>query len=92
MIHTVLGIVNGLITLYAVFMLVYCLLTWFIRNPGNPLIRVLAFIAEPPLSPIKKILMRFYYFQNSPVDFSPLILFFILRLIVSVISLVSRHI
>ena len=89
MIQAIFWFVNLLISIYAGIMLVYCLLSWFIRDPENPLMRALSVVAEPPLKPIKRFLSRFYYFQNSPVDFSPLILFFILRLVVSLLAYLS---
>ncbi len=79
-------VLSRLISIYAAIMLIYCLSTWFIRDPQNGFIRLLASITEPPLVPIRRFLSRFYYFQNSPVDFSPLILFFFLRLLVSAVS------
>ena len=86
MIQTIVWFINVLVSAYAGVMLIYCLLTWFIRDPGNPLMRGLAFVAEPHLRPIKRFLNRFYYFQNSPVDFSPLILFFVMRIILSLLN------
>lgn len=86
MLYILIYVLNALISLYATIMLIYCLSTWFIRDRSNGFIRVLAAITEPPLYPIRKFLSRFYYFQNSPVDFSPLILFFLLRIVVSLLS------
>ena len=90
MLYILAYVLNRLISVYAIFMLLYCLSTWYIRDPNNRFIRILAAVAEPPLRPIRNFLNRFYYFQNSPVDFSPLILFFLLRLLVSTISHLSR--
>jgi len=79
-------IIERLISLYAVIMLIYCLSTWFIRDPSNRFISVLAAITEPPLVPIRRFLSRFSYFQNSPIDFSPLILFLLLRVFISLLT------
>lgn len=86
MLYVLVYVLSSLVSIYAAVMLLYCLFTWFIRDPSNKFIRMLAAVAEPPLMPIRNFLNRFYYFQNSPVDFSPLILFFLLRLLVSLIS------
>ncbi|MBQ8894090.1 MAG: YggT family protein [Clostridia bacterium] len=91
MLSILIELLKWLISIYATFMLVYCLLTWFIRDRSNSFMRVLAGIAEPPLLPIRNFLNRFYYFQNSPVDFSPLILFFFLRIIISLLTWLSRY-
>ncbi len=77
----VLYFLSQLISLYALIMLIYCLATWFVRDPGNRFMMFLSKITEPPLKPIRRLLWRVEYFRNSPVDFSSLILFFILRLI-----------
>ena len=90
MLSLIIELFKWLISIYALFMLIYCLLTWFIRDPRNPVMRVVAAVAEPPLIPIRNFLNRFYYFQNSPVDFSSLILFFLLRIIVSFLTWISR--
>ena len=79
-------ILNQLISLYARIMLIYCLAGWFIRDPNNKFMQILASISEPPLVPIRELLHRFEFFRNSPVDFSPLVLFFILRALVGFLS------
>jgi uncharacterized protein YggT (Ycf19 family) len=71
-------------------MLIYCLSGWFIRDPANRFMRALALITEPPLRPIRNLLMRMEFFRNSPVDFSPLILFLILRFLVGFLSNLPR--
>lgn len=83
-------VLNRLISIYATIMLIYCLLGWFIRDRSNVIMRILATIAEPPLVPIRRFLNRYYYFQQSPVDFSPLILFFLLRLLVSALAWLAQ--
>ncbi|PWM39631.1 MAG: hypothetical protein DBX52_04455 [Clostridiales bacterium] len=91
MFQITLYVFTRLVSLYALIMLIYCLATWFIRDRNHKVFRFLAAIAEPPLWPIKKFLGRFYYFQNSPIDFSPLILFFLLRVLISLLSWLARY-
>ncbi len=86
MLYILVYVLNRLISIYALIMLIYCLSTWFIRDRSNVIIRVLSAVAEPPLAPIRDFFSRFEYFRNSPVDFSPLILFFLLRLLVSLLG------
>ncbi len=80
-------IISRLISLYATIMLIYCLCSWFIRNPANPFMRFLGIIVEPPLRPIRNFLNRFEFFRNSPVDFSSLVLFLLLRLFLGILSI-----
>jgi len=63
-------------------MLIYCLAGWFIRDRNNKIYRFFAKIAEPPLYPIRLVLRRFEYFRNSPIDFSPLVMYLLLQLLV----------
>ena len=62
-------ILNQLISLYAGVLLIYCLAGWFVRDPNNKFMRILASISEPPLVPIRELMHSFEFFRNSPVDF-----------------------
>lgn len=86
MLDLLIFIINQIISLYAAILLIYCLLTWVIRDPSNKMMEVLSKIVDPPLTPIKRFLWRFDFFRRSPIDFSPLILFFLLRLLTSALS------
>lgn len=90
MLDLILYIIGQLVNLYATVMLVYCLLTWFIHNRSNIVMRVLAVIAEPPLVPIRKLFQRSDFFRRSPIDYSPLVLFLVLRLIMSLLQWLAR--
>lgn len=85
MLPLIIYLLNRLISLYAAIMLIYCLAGWFIRDPNNKFMKGLALVAEPPLTPIRRFLWRFDFFRNSPVDYSPLILFLLLRVFVGFI-------
>ncbi len=85
-------VVNQLISLYGAIMLIYCLCSWLIRDPSNKFMQILAMITEPALKPIKKLLWRIEFFRRSPVDFSPLVLFLILRVLVSLLGRLSYYV
>lgn len=86
MVEFLVFILNQIITLYATVMLIYCLCTWLIRDGSNKFMQILAMLSEPPLVPIRRFLWRFEFFRNSPVDFSPLVLFLILRGLISLLA------
>ena len=86
MLSLVIYLLNRLISLYAAIMLIYCLAGWFIRDPNNKFMQLLALVAEPPLVPIRRFFQRFEFFRNSPVDYSPLVLFLFLRMLVGLIA------
>ena len=79
-------IVSRLISLYATLMLIYCLCSWFIRDPSNPVMHFFALVVEPPLQPIRNFLNRYEFFRNSPVDFSSLVMFFLLRVVLEFLA------
>ena len=86
MIDILIYFMTWLISLYATIMLIYCLITFVIRDPNNGVRAALGKITEPPLRPIQRFLWRFEFFRRSPVDFSPVILFFLLRLVVGLLN------
>ena len=90
MLSLIVYILNSLISIYAGIMLLYCLAGWFLRDPNNRFMRILGTVAEPPLVPIRRLLWRIEFFRNSPVDFSPLVLFLLLRLLVEFLNQIPR--
>ncbi len=90
MLGLIVYVINFLISIYAGIMLFYCLAGWFVRDPNNRFMRILGTVTEPPLVPIRRLLWRMEFFRNSPVDFSPLILFLLLRLAVGFFEQLPR--
>ena len=86
MLALIVYLLNRLISLYAGVMLLYCLAGWFVRDPNNRFMRILGAVTEPPLIPIRRLLWRMEFFRNSPVDFSPLVLFLFLRVLVGFLA------
>lgn len=58
------------------------LVSWIDPDAFHPVSRVLVRLTEPVLAPIRRLLPR-----NSPVDFSPLIVFVLLTLLARIIAL-----
>jgi len=56
------------------------IMSWFIRDLGNPIARFLYEITEPLLSPIRGILQRLGL-GGTMFDFSPLVLFLLLQML-----------
>lgn len=59
-------------------LLVYCLLSW-ILPPYNKVMATLSRIVDPLLRPIRAVLFRI--FPRMPLDFSALVLFFLLNIV-----------
>lgn len=48
------------------------ILSWFIRDPRNPIMSILLMLTEPILSPIRSLLFKLKIGGNM-IDFSPLV-------------------
>lgn len=66
-------VILRLLQIYNYLILARVLLSWFIRDPMNPIYRFLWSITEPVLSPIRRILP-----QMGGWDFSPIVAFLLI--------------
>ncbi len=73
-------IIGPLIQLLALAILVRALLSWFIRDPYNPIVQILNAITEPILQPLRQIIPRM-----GMMDLSPLVGIIVLQVIASLI-------
>ena len=83
--YILLAIIGALIEAFSKVLLVYCVLSWFIRDPFNKFMRILSSIVNPVLDPIREIVKRIPILNELPIDFAPLFLFFILEFIASLL-------
>ena len=79
------AIVGAFIEAFSIILLVYCVSSWFIRDPYNKFMRILSAIVDPVLDPIRAILRRIPILNELPISFAPLILFFILEILSSIL-------
>jgi len=68
-----------LLDIFAILLVARVLLSWFLRPPYHPAYLLLIKITEPILRPVREIL------PQMPVDISPIIVFFLIELIKSLI-------
>ena len=61
-------------------MLIRALLSWF-TDESSKLCRFLYVLTEPAIMPIRKLLVKMNWFQDSPIDFSFLFTFFALTVV-----------
>ncbi len=83
--HIFFAIVGAIIEAFNIVLLVYCVSSWFIRDPFNKFMRILSAIVDPVLDPIRAILSHIPFISDVPIDFSPLIAFFILDFVLMLI-------
>ena len=74
------GLLIGLITIYSYVVLIRVLISWFNPSPHNPLVQFLRGVTDPALDTVRSFLPRFFW--STGIDFTPIVLFFLLRLIV----------
>jgi YggT family protein len=60
------------------------ILSWFIRDPRNPIMKFLIQITEPILSPIRNLLFKLKIGGNM-VDFSPLVALILLQVLMGIV-------
>jgi len=65
-----------LIDVYTVVVFIAVIVSWFQLPPGNPVVRVARTLTEPVLAPIRKLIPAV-----SGLDFSPMILLVLLRIL-----------
>lgn len=74
------GLLITLIELYGYVILIRVIISWFNPNPHNPLVQFLRGVTDPALDTVRSFLPRFFW--STGIDFTPIVLFFLLRLVV----------
>ncbi len=72
-------IVDNLLAVLNLVLLLYCVFSWFIRDPYNKIYRFLSSICDPILQPFRALLSKIPFLQSCPIDFSPLVLMMFVR-------------
>ena len=81
----IIGLVTMLLWLFELILVARVLLTWFPNvDRSNPIVQFLFDMTEPILRPIREILP-----QTGMFDFSPLVVFVIIQLLMSVLRAFS---
>lgn len=65
--------------------IVRAVMSWFIRDLGNPIVRFVYELTEPLLSPFRKLLNSLGV-GGTMIDFSPLLLFIVLTMIMELVK------
>ena len=79
-INTLSGILAALIQLLALAIFFRAMLSWFVRDPYNPIVRALDAITEPILQPLRKIIPRM-----GMIDITPLVAIILLSVIAGLV-------
>lgn len=74
-------LVLSVLSVFELILLVYCLSSFFIRDPFNKFISALNVIVDPVLQPLRWLLEKIPFLRGLPIDFSPLAAFLLCSLI-----------
>lgn len=72
-------LLNMIITIYTFVVAAAVIISWVSPDPHNPIVRILRQLTEPVFNIARRILPRALW--RSGIDFSPILVFFILILI-----------
>ncbi len=75
------GLLAAAIRLLILAIFFRAILSWFVRDPNNPIVRVLDNITEPILQPLRQIIPRM-----GMMDLSPLVAIIVLSVIAGMVS------
>lgn len=84
MIEDVVVAFGRFVNLLAWLIVIRALLSWFIKDPRNPIVIVIHGLTEPLLGPVRKLLFKLNLGGNT-LDFSPLLVILILQILNNVI-------
>lgn len=74
------NVLAGLIQLLALAVFFRAILSWFVRDPYNPIVQVLDAITEPILQPLRQIVPRM-----GMIDITPLVAIILLSVIAQMV-------
>ena len=76
---------SWIVSTFSFILAVYCVSSWFIRDPFNKFMSALSAIVDPVLDPIRWVLRHIPFIGELPIDFSPIIAFFIAQFLESML-------
>ena len=78
-----------LLRLIQLLLFARAILSWFPIGGTNPVVRFLYMATEPFLTPVRSLLRRFEFLRRMPFDFSILVVYFLIELLISLLSNVA---
>jgi YggT family protein len=79
-----------LLRIYSYTFIAAALISWVFLPPTNPVVRFLRFITEPVLSPCRALLFRILPRSWHRIDFSPVLAYALIWLLIYLISALAR--
>ncbi|MDP4108964.1 MAG: YggT family protein [Bacillota bacterium] len=79
-------IVYSILRLLELLLFVRAILSWFPNFSQGPIFSFVYFTTEPVLAPIRKLLMRIQTLRSMPLDFSIIVAYLIIEILLEVLS------
>jgi len=76
-------IISYILRFFQIMLFVRAIVSWFPIDRGSKFIEFLAFVTEPLLLPVRQFLHRFQALRQLPIDFSTIIVYFILEILIT---------
>jgi len=84
-------IFNSFLNILFILVTVRAILSWFPLNGAIlHLYEIVHVLTEPLLKPVRKLLMKFKTLRSLPIDFSPIVLLFILGILNRILVFLLR--
>jgi YggT family protein len=75
-----LGVVSGLLQLYAILIIVAVVLSWVNADPWNPIVRTIRAVTEPVLDAVRRVVPLV-----GPLDLSPMVVILLISFLQAVV-------
>lgn len=75
----VIGLIDGLLTVYLVIVLARVIISWVNPDPYNRLVLILRGLTDPVLDGLRRYIPRFLW--SSGLDFTPLVLILLIQIV-----------
>ncbi|MDQ2086619.1 YggT family protein [Herbivorax sp. ANBcel31] len=84
--YTLIRALNLLFDIIIIALIVRVISSWLPISKENAFFRIIYQVTEPLLSPIRSLIQKTSFGKNMMVDFSPIIVFLLLRILRSVLT------
>ena len=79
------AIVSYFLRFFQIMLFIRAIVSWFPIDRGSKLVELLIFFTEPLLMPVRNFLRKFPALRQLPIDFSMIIVYFILEILISLL-------
>jgi YggT family protein len=78
LVQAIAELIDIVLRAYTLIVVAYALLSWVQPDPGNPIVRFVAAVTEPVLSPFRRLIPPY---KTGGIDISPVLVIFVILFI-----------